>query len=449
MSVSPLFSEVGAPAPNQLSRQLGLWSAIAVVMGNMIGSGIFRLPSTVAADAGSGGALMLTWVAGGVVAVSGALALAELAALYPRAGGLYVYIYEAYGRLLAFLFGWALLLIAPLGMAGLALVFAEYLGRLVPLTPVGIRLVAGAAVILVATWNYRSVRYGALVQNLSTAAKVLAILGLAAMAFLLGGTGGEASARSPTMTSTWGGLGLAVVAVLWAYNGWQELTYAAGEVRDPGRILPRALIGGTLGVMLVYLAANAAYLRVLPIDEIARSPLVAADVAVRLVGRMGTALIAGLVSVSTFGTLNGVTMTEPRVFYAMAEDGLFFRKIASVHPRFRTPHAAIVFISGIAVVFLSLGSFARLVEAFVIGILPFWALSVAAVMTLRRKRPDLARPYRTPGYPVVPVLFVLATMALLVNSLVEHPGSTALSLGAILTGVPIYYWWTGGRERPS
>lgn len=414
-------------------------------MGNMIGSGIFRLPSTVAELAGTPGTVMLIWAAGGLVAVCGALALAEVAALYPRAGGLYVYIYEAYGRLPAFLFGWALLLVAPLGIAGLALVFAEYLGRLVPLTPVQVRLVAGAAVVLVATWNYRSVRYGALVQNLSTSAKVLAILILAATAFLLGGretvplTAGPAPAAA-----TAGSLGLGLVAVLWAYNGWQELTYAAGEVRDPGRNLPRALIAGTLGVMAVYLIANAAYLHVLPIGAVARSPLVAAEVAVRLVGPIGTALIAGLVCVSTFGTLNGVTLTEPRVFFAMAEDRLFFRKIASVHPRYRTPHVAIVAMSGLAVVFLSLGTFERLVEAFVIGILPFWGLAVASVIVLRRKRPDLARPYRTPGYPVVPLLFVLATMLLLWNSLAEHPGSTMLSLGAIFLGVPIYFVWTSG-----
>ena len=432
---------------SSLPRQLSLLSAIALVMGNMIGSGIFRVPSTVAADVGTPAALMLIWVVGGVVAVCGALALAEVAALYPRAGGLYVYIHEAYGALPAFLFGWTLLLVAPLGIAGLALVFAEYLGRLVPLSPVEIRVVAAGAVILVATWNYRSVRYGALVQNLSTSAKVVAILALAAMAFLFGGAGGETSSAAPPMATTWGGFGLATVAVLWAYNGWQELTYAAGEVRDPGRTLPRALIGGTLGVVIVYLAANAAYLRVLPMEEIARSPLVAADVAVRLVGPIGTALIAGLVCVSTFGTLNGITMTEPRVFFAMAEDDLFFRKIASVHPRFQTPHAAIALISGLAVVFLSLSSFERLTEAFVIGILPFWALAVASVIVLRRKRPDLLRPYRVPGYPGVPVLFVLATVALLGNSLVEHPGSTALSLGAILAGIPIYFGWARRRSR--
>jgi len=434
------------PVSSTLPRQLGLWSAIAIVMGNMIGSGIFRVPSTVAENVGTPTAVMLTWVVGGVVAVCGALALAEVAALYPRAGGMYVYIYEAYGRFLAFLFGWALLLVAPLGIASLALVHAEYLGRLVPLTPTGTRLVAAFAVILVTTWNYRSVRYGAMVQNLSTTAKVLAILALAAAAFLID-AGGAEIASAPVTLPTWNGFGLAIVAVLWAYNGWQELTYVAGEVRDPGRTLPRALIYGTLGVMAVYLAANAAYLRVLPMDVIAHSPLVAADVAVRLVGSVGTALIAGLVCVSTFGTLNGITLVQPRVFYAMANDGLFFRRIGSVHPRFQTPHAAIVLISGLALCFLTLSTFERLSEAFILGILPFWGLAVASVVRLRRKRPDLARPYRTPGYPVVPVLFVLSTVALVGNSLLERPGSTALSLGGILVGIPIYFAWARRRVR--
>jgi len=414
-------------------------------MGNMIGIGIFRVPATVAENVGTPAGVMLTWVAGGVVAVCGALALAEVAALYPRAGGLYVYIYEAYGRLLAFLFGWALLLVAPLGIAGLALAFAEYFGRLVPLTSIGIRLVAATVVILVTTWNYRSVRYGALVQNLSTTAKVIAILALAAMAFLSEPTGGMARA-GVSEALTWGGFGLAIVAVLFAYNGWQELTYVAGEVRDPGRTLPRALIYGTLGVMAVYLIANAAYLRVLPIDVIAQSPLVAADVAVRMLGAIGSALIAGLVCVSSFGSLNGVILVEPRVFYAMANDGLFFRRIASVHPRFQTPHAAIILLSGLALLFLVSSTFERLIEAFILGLLPFWGLAGASVITLRRKRPDLVRPYRTPGYPVVPVLFILSTVALLANSLLERPGSTALSLGAILLGVPIYFVWTRQRK---
>lgn len=430
---------------DDLPRQLGPGSAIAIVMGNMIGSGIFRVPATVAENAGTPLGVMLTWGAGGVVAVCGALALAEVATLYPRAGGMYVYIHEAYGPLLAFLFGWALLLVAPLGLASLALVFAEYLSRLVPLTPLGVRLAAATAVVLVTTWNYRSARYGAMVANVSTTAKVLAILALAAAAFLLDGSGERASTPAPPPHS-WTGFGLAIVAVLWAYNGWQELTYVAGEVRDPGRTLPRALIYGTLGVIAVYLAANAAYLLVLPIDSIARSPLVAADVAVRLVGPIGTALIAGLVCVSTFGTLNGITLVQPRVFFAMANDGLFLRAVGRVHPRFQTPHAAIVLISGLALCFLTLSTFERLSEAFILGILPFWGVAVASVITLRRTRPGLARPYRTPGYPVVPALFVLSTIALVGNSLLERPGSTALSLGAILLGIPVYFVWTKQRS---
>ena len=430
------------PGPHTLARQLGVWSTIAIVVGSMIGSGIFRVPSATAAQVGTPGAMMLVWVAGGLVALCGALSLAELAALYPRAGGIYVYLNEAYGSLTAFLVGWLFLVIAPASIGAVALVFAEYLGRLFPVLQGQTRLVAATAVIMVAAWNYRSLRFGAAVQNLSSASKVLAILGLTAAAFLSGHTGEAAWLGYRQLApESWAGFGLGLVTVLWAYNGWQDATYVGGEVRDPGRNLPRALTLGTLIVMGVYLAVNAAYLAVLPMDAIARSPLVAADVAVRLFGGTGTALIAALVCVSTFGTMNGGTMCYPRIFYAMAEDRLFFRGIASVHPRYGTPHAAIVLTATLAIAFLWVRTFEQLIEIFILGVLPFWALGAGAVILLRRRRPDLTRPYRTPGYPVVPILFIVATAGLLINSLVQRPEPTMASFAAILAGVPIYYLW--------
>ncbi|MEP7177043.1 MAG: amino acid permease, partial [Gemmatimonadales bacterium] len=236
----------------------------------------------------------------------------------------------------------------------------------------------------------------------------------------------------------------------WAYNGWQDVTCLSGEVRDPARTLPRAIVGGTLAVVAIYLGANAAYLRVLPLDAIATSPLVAADVAVRLVGPLGSALVAALVCVSTFGSLNAVLMAIPRVFWAMANDGLFFRTVAAVHPRYRTPHMAIVVMAALAVLYIVFRTFEQLIEAFILASLPFWALSVASVMVLRRTRPELPRTYRTPGYPLVPLLFVLAMIALVANSLHQHPETTVAAIGAVLAGVPLYYgwrWW-GRRPRP-
>lgn len=432
-----------SPDPEgRLPRRLGGWSTAAVTVGIMIGSGIFRVPAAAAAQTGSPGAMLLTWVVGGIVALCGALALAEVAALFPRAGGMYIYLREAYGPLTAFLFGWVYLFIIPTGAGAIALVFAEYLGWLVPFTPGQVRIVATAAIVLLAAAQYRSVRFGAAIQNVSTIAKVVAILALTAAAFLLGEPGAGAWAGAATlMPGSWSGFGLGVVTVLWAYNGWQDVTCLSGEVRDPGRALPRALVGGTLAVVAIYLAANTAYLRVLPIDVMARSPLVASDVAVRLVGPVGSALVAALVCVSTFGALNAVLMAIPRMFWAMADDGLFFRTVAAVHPRYRTPHMAIVAMAGLAIVYLVFRTFEQLIEAFILASLPFWALSVGSVIVLRRTRPDLPRAYRTPGYPLVPLLFVVAMLALVGNSLRQHPEATVTSLGAVLAGVPVYYGW--------
>ncbi len=444
---SPHHVSTAAPG-GSLTRQLGIWSAIAIVIGSMIGSGIFRVPSQTAAQVGTAGSMMLVWAAGGVVALCGALTLAEIAAMYPRAGGIYVYLNEAYGPLPAFLVGWLFLVIAPASIGAVALVFAEYLGRLFPVLHQHTRLVAAAAVLLVAGWNYRSVRFGAAIQNVSSGSKVLAILVLTAAAFLSDQPGSASwMTRESLAPQTWSGFGLGLVTVLWAYNGWQDATYLGGEIRDPSRNLPLALIAGTLIVTTVYLAANAAYLDVLPMESLARSPLVAADVAVRLVGPVGNALIAALVCVSTFGTMNGGTMCYPRIFYAMAEDRLFFRGIAAVHPRFGTPHAAVVLTAALAIGYLWVQTFEQLIEAFIIGVLPFWALGAGAVIVMRRRRPDHPRPYRTPGYPVVPILFIVATVSLVLNSLAERPGRTLASFGVILAGVPAYWMWARARVR--
>jgi amino acid transporter len=430
----------------RLPRRLGAWSTGAVTVGIMIGSGVFRVPAAAATQSGSAEALLLAWVVGGLVALAGALALAEVAALFPRAGGMYVYLREAYGPLVAFLFGWVYLVVIPAGAGAIALVFSEYLGRLLPPLAGHVRLVASGLIVGLAGAQYRSVRFGAGIQNLSTAAKVVAILALAALAFALGPPGGAWSAGEHLHPFTWGGFGLALVTVLWAYNGWQDVTCLSGEVTDAQRNLPRALVGGTASVVAIYVLLNAAYLKVLSLGEVARSPLVAADAAVRVVGHAGSSLMAGLVCVATFGSLNAVLMAIPRVFWAMADDGLFFRSVAAVHPRFRTPHVAIMALAGLSLLYLTLQSFEQLIEAFILASLPFWGLSVAAVVVLRRSRPELPRPYRTPGYPIVPLFFVAAMAALLLNAFREHPSAALTTLGAIASGIPLYYVW---RPRTS
>jgi amino acid transporter len=439
------------PGTDRLQRQLGLWSAVAVLVGSTIGSGIFRVPSTIAGQVGTVGAMAMLWVLGGLIALFGALTLAELAALFPRSGGIYVFLREAYGPLPAFLFGWTeLLVIRPSALGGIAMLFAEYLRTFVPLGDSQVRIVAMAAILTLATANIFSLRFGSLVQNASTAAKAVTLLGLAVTAFVLGDYAGGSFAQpilwSPT---TWGGFGIALVAVMWAYDGWADLTFMAGEVRDPERNLPRALLGGTAAVVVIYLVVNAAYLYVLPSAEMPGKPLVASDAARTIFGQVGASVVAAMVMLSAFGALNGSTMTGPRIFYAMAEDGLFFRPIAAIHARFRTPYAAIALAAALGIGYVSFRRFEELANAFILGIWPFYALAVLAVFTLRRKRPDLHRPYRTWGYPFVPIVFLIASVAMLLNAAVRETKSTLVGFGIILLGIPVYYVWQSMRKRGS
>lgn len=438
-----------AVAPRELPRKLGLTTGMAVVVGIIIGSGIFRVPSPIAAEAGNLTGITLVWVLGGVIALFGALSIAELAAMYPAAGGPYVYLREAYGRPLAFLFGWMWLLTEPISWAAQALMFAEYLGFFVPISSAAQHAVAAAMIVLVAAANYRSVKLGAVIQNLSTGAKVLAIVGLAAAIFVLapGGTANPLNAE-PLGTAKWSGIGIGLIAVLWAYDGWENLTTLSGEVKNPQRNLPLALIGGVVVVIVVYLLINAAYLRALPLGDVIASKSVAADAAGAVLGRAGASLVGALVMLSVFGTLNGSIMSSPRVFFAMAEDGLFFRTVGRVHPRYQTPYIAIGFIAVLAVIYVLLRDFMQLAEAYVLGIWPFLALCVVGIFILRKTRPDFPRHYRTLGYPIVPALFVIATLVVVANSLYVQFWSTAASILITLVGVPLYFLWMYWQRRP-
>jgi APA family basic amino acid/polyamine antiporter len=437
-----------AEAADRLPRQLGIWSAAAVLVGTTIGSGIFRIvggENGVADRVGTVGAMSLLWILGALVALVGALTIAELAAMFPRSGGIYVFIREAYGPLPAFLFGWTeLLVIRPSALGAIAVLFAEYAGKFVGYGEVGTKLVAAAAILLVGLANIRSVRWGAAVQNLSTAAKVLAIAGLAVAAFLFAHPGQGALAGpidwSPT---TWAGFGLALVSVMWAYDGWADLTFISGEVKDPSRTLPRAIIGGVLAIVAIYVAVNAAYLYVLTVPEMVGSKLVAADTATKVFGAVGASVVAAMVMVSAFGALNGSMMTGPRIFFAMADDGNFFRPIAAVHPKFRTPWAAILLATGLGIAYVSVRTFEQLADAFILGIWPFYALAVLGVYILRRRRPDHPRPYRTAGYPVTPALFLIASVGMLLNALISDPVITLICFGVILAGIPVFLVWKG------
>jgi amino acid transporter len=388
------------------------------------------------------GGIAIVWLGGAVVALFGALTLAELAAAYPRSGGIYVFVREAFGPLVAFLFGWTqLLILRPSAYGAISLIFAAYAGSFLHLSGTGVRVLAATLIALLGMANIRSVRWGAAIENSTTVAKVTALVLVATLAFVFAGEGGAVPGPLGLSGLDIGGLGVAMIAVLWAYDGWADLTFMAGEIRAPERNLPRALIVGTSAVVVVYLLLNLAYLHVLPLGDVAASELVAADTATRIFGPPGAAAIAALVMLSTFGSLNGAMMTGPRIFFAMASDGLFFRPIAAVHPKWRTPWAAIAFSAALGILYVSLRPFERLAGDFVLGIWPFYALAVGAVFLLRARRPDLPRPYRAIGYPVIPLIFLGASVALLANALVRQPAATAFNFAIILAGIPAFFAW--------
>ncbi|HTI63811.1 MAG TPA: amino acid permease, partial [Gemmatimonadaceae bacterium] len=337
-------------ASGELPRRLGLWSAIAVVVGITIGSGIFRTPASVTNRLPGPLPLFGVWIAGGIVALFGALTLAEVAGAYPNTGGIFVFIRKAWGRLPAFLFGWAeLAIIRAAAVGAIATTFAEYLLRVLGYDPTvapydgWVHYVAAAAIAIIAALNYVGVRWGSLVQNITAIAKFFGLLFIVVAAIAIGipRTGGHFTPVAPPGSFSIAPFGLALVSVLWAYDGWADLAFISGEVKDPGRNLPRALIYGTLAVIAIYILANIAYLGVMPVEEVRHSKLVAADVALRLIGPVGVTFVSLTVMLSTLGTLNGSILTNPRVFFAMAADGLLFRKIAAVHPKFETPYVAI------------------------------------------------------------------------------------------------------------
>ena len=430
-----------------LPRTLGLWSSVALVVGITIGSGIFRSPAGIAQKVPSPSLMIGMWMLGGAITLCGALSLAELAAALPETGGLYAYLREGWGRLPAFLFGWSeLVLIRASALGGIAIVFGDYLLRSLGIDPVqhagASRALSAGAIAFAALANIRGANVGAMIVGVATWMKFAALALLVLASFALGSAHGASMSHLTAPASqpiTLGALGLALVSILWAYDGWADLSFASGEVTNPGRNLPRAIILGTLAIIALYVLTNIAYLYVNPIGAVARSPLVAADTMLTLFGRTGVALVSIFVMISSFSSLNGSMLASPRVFFAMADDRLFFPAIAKVHPRYRTPYVAIVLAALLGIALVMSRSFERLTDTFVLAIWPFYALGVAAIYRLRRSRPEMARPYRAIGYPVVPALFVLAVAAFVVNSLVNDTTNSVITFALIFAGVPVFY----------
>lgn len=423
-----------------LARELGTWSATAVVVSTIVGSGIFRVPGPVAAEAGTAGSIALLWVLGGVIALCGALSLAELATAFPRTGGMYVFLRETYGRWAAFLFGWAMLVVNPAAYAFVALIGAESLAALVPALRGWERVVAAASLAALVAINIRPVRIGVVFLNATTWLKV-GVLAAVSIAAIVVASRADSTMVFDLAPRSWPGFGLALLLVMGAYDGWQWVPQLAGEMRDPARSLPRALGIGVLIVIATYLLANASNLLVLTPDELSTSTLVTADVATRLMGRTGAAFVAVLILVSTVSANHAGMMADPRVFFAMAEDGLFFKSVAAVHPRHRTPHVAVALIGLGGMAYLFVRTFEELVGTLILGMWPFLAMAVAAVFIQRRRQPDLARPYRVPLYPLVPLVFLVACAGIFANSFREQPLFTSINLAVLVAGLPVYWLW--------
>src|SRR5688572_7174841 len=439
-----------------LERRLGYWAAIGLVIGVTIGSGIFRTPASIAARVPDPTMMLAVWLIGGLLSLCGALSVAELAASLPHTGGWYVYLREGWGRLAGFLFGWSELVLIRASSAGaISTVFSEYLLRSIGYDqakyPAATDYIAATAIVVAAAVNVRGVQIGAIFAGISTIAKfgALALLVLASAVFGAVSGGSVANFSAPGGAVQPGLFGLALISVLWAYDGFADVSFAAGEVKDPQRTLPRAIISGTIAIVTIYLAANCAYLFITPVTGIATSRLIAADTMARLFGDIGVATVSVVVTISTFGALIAIMLASPRVFFAMADDKLFFPVFARVHPRYRTPYVAISLAAALGVAFVLTRTFEQLADTFVLSIWPFYGLAIAGLYRLRRLRPDLPRPYRVPGYPVLPGLFIAAVIYLVVNAVISDPVWTGLTFGIVLAGIPVYYVFfrRSARER--
>lgn len=478
LSMSTSSAETSTPG---FRREIGPFTGACIVVGTVIGSGIFLTPSTIASKVGpfGTGAILFVWCFCGLLSLAGALAYAELGAMFPRAGGQYVFLREAYGPLVAFLYGWMEFWVARGGsIAALAVAFSRYAAYFTGADdPTSKRWTSFLIIVLLTAINYFGVRFGGWVQMLFTGAKVGALSLLVLCAFLL--PGGSPANWQPVINPAGGdfsvligAMGLAMIQALWAYDGWTNGVAPAEEMRDPQRTIPRALLGGTLTIMGIYLAANLAYHYALPMQTLAESKRVSSDVMDLVLGPflgvgIGGGLMAAAVMASTFGAVNGLLLTGPRIFFAMARDRLFFDAMGRLHVKHGTPYASIL-ILGIWSAFLVLFPFDQalatlgvrlksdlgdqfddLLTFVIFGSWVFYGLSVAAVMVLRKSRPDAERPYRAWGYPWVPALFVVTSVAFVAHTLVTQWVQSLAGVGIVLLGLPAYWRWTRRAESDT
>jgi APA family basic amino acid/polyamine antiporter len=452
----------------ELKRDLGLGAAISIVIGTVIGSGIFLVPHDMIARVHTSGMVFFIFVFGGLLSLAGALSYAELGAALPEAGGEYAYLREAYGPFWGFLYSWTQMWVAKSGsIATLATGFFVYLANFFPLLekifakipiPLGAsgaslelkygQVLAIFLILGLGGLNYFGVKIGGDVQTVVTIVKVALFCAIIVMGLFLG-KAHEPAPPSPFPLTT-AGFFAALVAALWAYDGWNNLTMVASEVRDPQRNLPTALIGGTLAVMAIYLCANWAYFHVLTPQQVGANPRVAAEMMGHVVGEWGANAVSVAAMISIFAALNGAILTGSRVPYAAARDGLFFRAVAWVHPQFRTPGVSILALSMWAAVLIVLsGGYKELFTYVIFASWILYGMATAAVIVLRRKRPDLPRPYRTLGYPFVPLLFVLVATLLVISTLADSPSESLKGLLIVLAGIPFYYYWKNRASKPG
>ena len=447
----------------ELARDLKLTASTTIIVGGVIGSGIFGSPSGIAQALGSPSLFLMVWVLGGLLSFSGALCLAELGAMMPRSGGMVVYLREAYPPIVAYLYGWTeSIFVQPGSLAAIAMICISYLGYFFPavslenvVIDIGIQqistqhLAVYVILILLGTINYVGVRFGGLISNVSTFAKVGALAALVILAATVGGSWDHFSMPSASAgeINLFGALGVAMIGTLFSYNGWYNTNNVAGEVKDPRRTLPLAIIMGLGLCIFVYLAVNWAYLYVMNIDEIATSERIAADVAERLIGPTGGALISLAVMISTFGTINAGMVYIPRITYGMAKEGLFFKQFTYVHPRYRTPSRTIVLLTVLSIFWTILGDFEAIIGAILYVLYIFYILSIIALFILRRKRPDAIRPFKVWGYPITPLFFLLVASGYVISVLLFNFGQSWPGLAVFVVGLPVYWIWFRGKSR--
>jgi APA family basic amino acid/polyamine antiporter len=419
--------------------------ATMINAGGIIGSGIFMVPATVALYTASSSLFFMVWILGGVVSLFGALSVAELGAAMPKAGGQYVFLNEAYGPIWGYLYGWsAVVVINTASMAAVGVAFAEYLKFFYTISDLAVKEIAIFSIILLTIINIVDVKSGARFQNVFTFAKLGAILGVILLGLFL--EGGSTQNFSPLFTdrpplSLIGPLGLAMVAVLWTFDGWIFVTYVAGEVKNPERNIPLSLILCMVIVVTVYLALNTVLVYVLGFDQMIGSELVMADAASKFIGGKGAAIVTIIILISLIGANNGFILTSARINYAMARDNRFFKQAAIIHPKFQSPANALIIQCIWACILTFSGTFNQLITYIIFASWIFYGMSAGAVIILRKKKPDMERPYQIPFYPWIPIIFILFAIFLTVNTILEAPRDAAIGTGLILAGLPLYYYW--------